>query len=112
MKGKIKRIAPKVKELLKEKPHLRDSDNKLIASIWWIELGGQVVSDLSGMDVLNRLSEGQLTSPESIRRSRQKIQEENPHLRGESYKVRKLVEEPKVKDEIRNWTEAGQGDLF
>ena len=62
-----------VRELLTKYPALRDSDRKLIWSVWIKQgkvIGGKIALD----DFMNA------TSTESIRRSRQKIQEEHPEL--------------------------------
>ena len=86
-------IKPKVKHLLVNFPHLRDDDNKLIANIWYNEVD---CTDISASTFLKFFSDGILTSPESIRRMRQKLQEENEELRGKNYKLRH-----KEKDTIR-----------
>ena len=44
---------------------------------------------MTGYYVLGLLAEGSLPNPESIRRSRCKIQETTPQLRGEKYNKRK-----------------------
>jgi hypothetical protein len=85
----IKNIKTKVKTLLINFPHLRDSDNRLIANIWHSQIGKEKAKEYTAFDLLTSFSEGNLISPESIRRIRQKIQEQNPELRGESYKKRK-----------------------
>ena len=74
-------IKDRVKALLVKHPHLRDSDNRLIATVWKFDLMG-LCENLTAMDFLKLYSEGELTNSESIRRVRQKIQEENPDLRG------------------------------
>jgi len=48
-------------------------------------------------DFLDMLINGELTSPETIRRCRQRLQEENETLRGYKYKLRKQLGE-----EVRN----------
>ena len=97
-------IADRVKKLLIDKPHLRDSDNKLIASVWYLELGKiNKVENMGGMEVLKSLADGKLSSSESIRRSRQKLQEELPDLRGKTYKRRQTIEVSEMKDEIRGF---------
>ena len=82
----MKGIKPKVEKLLELKPHLRDDDNSLICNIWFSEVDN--IGDYSAIKFLKIFSEGKLTSPESIRRMRQKLQEENESFRGESYKAR------------------------
>ena len=89
MINQIKNIKAKVKQLLTDLPHLRDDDNKLIANIWHKQIGKEKIKDLTAFDFLVHISEGQLINPESIRRVRQKIQEQNVLLRGKSYKSRK-----------------------
>lgn len=81
-------IKDKVEILLKNQPHLRDDDNKLISNFYYFEIGRQTIQEMSAMDFLSILSKGHLTPPESIRRCRQKLQEENPELRGGSFKER------------------------
>lgn len=85
--------------LLTDKPHLRDNDSALIANIWWRELMDKGQMGASAFDVLKMFSEGKLSNPESIRRSRQKIQEEQPELRGESYRARHK-EQDNVKEQL------------
>lgn len=65
--------------LLTRKPELRDSDDALIATLWWYEMGKDLDKTL---DFLGALSKGRLTSPESIRRCRQKLQQHRQELRG------------------------------
>lgn len=85
----MKTIKEKVRALLQESPHLRDDDNKLIANFFYHQIGEDAVATMSGFDVLAKLAEGKLASTESIRRVRQKLQEQEPGLRGKSYKSRK-----------------------
>jgi hypothetical protein len=44
-------------------------------------------------EVLEKMANGELTKSESIRRVRQKIQEENPELRGELWSKRQILKE-------------------
>ena len=77
-------VKDRVKALLVKHPHLRDSDNKLIATIWKLDLIliKHKMLDITAMEFLKLYADNQLTNAESIRRVRQKIQEENPELRG------------------------------
>ena len=83
----------KVKKLLSNHQHFRDSDNKLIAAYWYNEIKGKGLNpnEMTGMDLLHYFADCKLTNPETIRRSRAKIQEENPNLRGNNYTARKGV---------------------
>lgn len=95
----------KVKQLLRHRPHLRDDDYKLIANVWHSEIKG---TQLDAFGFLQMFSEGKLANPESIRRIRQKLQEEFPELRGEKYK-RRHQETEKVKGDLFNTPELYQG---
>jgi hypothetical protein len=88
-------IKEKVKNLLEKHPHLRDSDEKLIANVWFAESQG--VDDK--FKFLQLYAAGSLTNAESIRRCRQKIQEECEHLRGTLYFKRQLNQD-KIKQEL------------
>lgn len=92
----------KVKSLLVQFPHLRDSDERLIATYWMKEAGSKDALDsMSATQFLLNFVSGAYTNPESIRRVRQKIQEENEELRGKSYYKRQKLE-INVRSEIRN----------
>jgi hypothetical protein len=86
-------------DLLTNKEHLRDNDQALIANIWWRELVTQGKDKSTAFEMLKVFSEGKLSNPESIRRARQKIQEEQPELRGQSYRVRHR-EQDNVKEQL------------
>jgi hypothetical protein len=74
-----------VTQLLNQHPHLRDDDNKLIATIWKKELKS---NSHSALEFLQMYADKRLTNAESIRRCRAKIQELSPELRGLKYKAR------------------------
>ena len=80
-----------VQRLLEEQPALRDNDNLLMSTIW------KEQSNI--LNFFQRFERGKLHSPETIRRARQKLQEDFPHLRGELYEVRQKRQE-KVKQEL------------
>ena len=82
-------IKDNVRDLLVRMPHLRDDDNRLIANYWLIESGGTAHNkQRTAYDFLKVFGTGNLTSAESIRRMRQKLQEEDITLRGAKYKLR------------------------
>lgn len=83
-------IKDKVTALLTKHPHLRDSDNKLIATIWKYDLMnlGLPPNETSAQALLTLYSQEKITNAETIRRVRQKIQEEDPTLRGTSHEAR------------------------
>jgi hypothetical protein len=78
------KIKDRVKALLVKHPHLRDSDNRLIATVWRFELEKHKIDPqvLTALEFLYFYAQEQLTNSETIRRVRQKLQEENPELRG------------------------------
>lgn len=92
MLDKIKNVKEEVKAMLTATEELRDSDSKLIASIWYKEA---VVNNpnLTALQLLAFLGRGELTNSEAIRRARQKVQEQEPSLRGNNYKGRMAEEE-------------------
>lgn len=71
------KIYDKVKLLLQLFPDLRDSDRKLIWTVWEDEMGFTP----GALGSMNYHCFMEATSPESIRRCRQKIQENHPELR-------------------------------
>tara|TARA_R110000744_G_scaffold134922_1_gene244198 strand:- start:5221 stop:5535 length:315 start_codon:yes stop_codon:yes gene_type:complete len=101
---KITRNKKIVESLLRAIPHLRDDDNKLLASVWYeqIKKSGSLPGDLSGYEILKMVADKQLANSESIRRIRQKLQEINPELRGEIYYERHK-EKKRVEIELRNF---------
>jgi hypothetical protein len=84
-------ITNKVLDLLEKHPHLRDSDEKLVANVWHSEIMN--LPTLTAYDVLELYANGKLTNSDYITRIRRKIQEENPDLRGTLYKERHKKQE-------------------
>lgn len=83
---RINLLKERIYKLLVDNGNLRNSDQKLIALIWFQECSKLNV--MTAFDFLQKFSRGEFTNPESIRRTRQKIQEEIPALRGTNYKKR------------------------
>jgi hypothetical protein len=98
MLTEMTKIKDKVKYLLTAYPNLRDNDNRLIALIWHDEFE-KMNQPNSSFGFLKTFAAGKLTSPESIRRMRQKLQENHPELRGEVYLKRK-AESKNIKENI------------
>jgi hypothetical protein len=80
-----------VKQLLIDKPHLRDSDNKLIATYWFNELKEKQIdpNKINGLEFMQMFASNKLTNIKTIERMRRKLQEECPELRGKAYELRK-----------------------
>jgi hypothetical protein len=92
-------VKQRVKSILEVNKDARDCDRLLISQIWQADFessyGKLELNDSKG--ILIALENGELTSPETIRRCRQRLQEENETLRGYKYKLRKQLGE-----EVRN----------
>ena len=105
MKIKTK-TTDKVESLLRQYPHLRDDDMKLIATIWKWQIAEVLQLPYNTMkadEVLKMVATHKLASTESIRRSRCKLQELKPQLRGDKYEDRQKAA-VKVKKELAEWT--------
>ncbi len=99
MAVEITKVKDRIAMLLKEHSHLRDSDSKLRANLWYneirkIEPFNQPENELIVLQICSLIAEDKLTDPESIRRTRAKLQEKYQELRGSNYKERhkKVVE--------------------
>jgi hypothetical protein len=82
-------IKDNIKTFLTKYESMRDNDNELIAYYYYkiMQTNGKE-QNYSAMNFLGDYSKGLYPSAESIRRCRQKIQEQCPQLRGKSYKNR------------------------
>ena len=106
-----------VENLLENNPELRDSDQRLVANIWWLTLNTTLKHKFQGYELesfkilLELYSNGDLPNEQSIRRLRRKLQEEKPELRGKVYELRHQ-KELEYKEDIRSWDDSKQHDLF
>lgn len=94
-------LTGKVRQVLLTKKRARDDDRFLLAAIWAREVGRDKLEDMNAKMLLTYYMKGLLPSSESIRRTRQKLQQHHPELRGEKYQERQQVREPDVRDEMR-----------
>ena len=85
-----------VKQRLETSTIMRDDDALLMSDIWREQL--EQMGAKSVYDVLNAIASRMVHSPESIRRSRQKLQQDNPNLRGKVYQLRMEKEEEVLKE--------------
>ena len=97
-------IRDKILVLLTQHEHLRDSDEKLTANLWYAELIElkRNPEELTALGLLTLLSEGKLSKPTSIKRHRAKFQEVNPELRGKKYKARQNNATRKWKKDLKD----------
>ena len=82
-------VKQRVKSILEVNKDAKDCDRLLISIIWSED--SSYIEDKK--EFLDMLINGELTSPETIRRCRQRLQEENETLRGYKYKLRKQLGE-------------------
>ncbi len=76
-----------VKDQLSRKPEIRDDDRRLIANFyWWVS--GSADSPLTLREFLSKFVSDKLPMPDSILRTRRRLQEMYPELRGEKYEER------------------------
>lgn len=92
-----------IEGILREHPATRDDDNRLMFKVWG-KFGATAETTLKefATDVLD----GKYPSFETIRRTRQKLQEHNPNLRGWRYEERTKHLEKKVRQEVFQWGKA------
>lgn len=83
----LKAVFLKVHSLLKDNPLTRDDDRLLMKEIWSQESKSSTLEEF-----FEEFLSGKLSHPESIRRVRQKIQENNPKLRGDKWESRHRVQ--------------------
>ena len=81
----LKKIKPQIEYLLKTYPRLRDDDFLLIGTVYHHYYG--IGHDESFLEVMKHHDDLGLPSFETIRRTRQKVQEEHPEY--ESSKAKK-----------------------
>jgi len=107
MKYLNKQLQDKVEVILSTYPQSRDNDNLLISTVWYSEIEDK---NIRTAIFLRKIANGELTSTESICRVRRKVQEQNPHLRGERWKLRheKADEVRREVSESRGYTR-GEG---
>lgn len=100
MKDKMSNMLDKVINLLTKYPSLRDSDERLIANIWFNHI--KEIEEIDAVALLTKFSKGKLPSYESISRCRRKIQEEKPELRGLKWERRHSKKlQNKVKNDVK-----------
>jgi len=99
---KVIRVKDVVIELLTKQPATRDNDRYLMQLIWLTENRFILSPSYSAMSFLRDLSDGRYSDPESIRRARQRIQEQHPELRGPAYGMKKKTLEPEMRQGMLN----------
>lgn len=96
MLGKIISVKDVVYSLLLNWPEMRDNDRQLMLNVWAKQDDGLTNGKLF-KDFASDFKTGRFADPESIRRTRQKLQELHPELRGRTYNARQNLE-PVMRD--------------
>ena len=89
-----KKLSNIIINLLKKAPSLRDNDKRLISNVLWMSCP----KNLDKRQIFEWLA-SEAPSTESIRRTRQKLQELMPELRGKMYQARQ-EKQKEVKREL------------
>ena len=98
---KILKVSEIVKDILTKDVDSRDSDELLMKNVWRKQSTKILDHHYNFLDFSIDFVAGNFFKSESIRRSRQKLQELHPELRGKSYKARH-DHTTKVKEEIKS----------
>lgn len=108
----IENLQDLVYELLVNDKRLRESDRKLSARVWSIQLGGldKLKSETAYDFLCLYTEEKKLFSQESIGRARRLIQENHAELRGSNYKERQ-EEQENVKRVVRDSVTPEKDDI-
>lgn len=102
MINKIKSIQNLVRNILTEYPQTRDNDKLLVFKIWGIQNPKIRDNEYLLHDFAREFIFGNtFTDTETIRRTRQKLQENHSNLRGRSYGNRHCIS-AQVRKEINN----------
>ena len=84
------KVQDHVKFLLEAYPKLRDNDVRLVATYYYNNIAN--INQMSAIDFLEVMVNGNLPSPDTITRARRKIQEKHPELRGAKYEEKQKLE--------------------
>lgn len=82
---KIKKLEVIVEKLLIHQPQTRDNDKLLILKVWAYQNPQLRDSNYNFTNFAVNYLNGLYADSESITRARRKLQENNPHLRGEKW---------------------------
>lgn len=99
---KVKIIKVVVLDMLTRFPETRDNDRLLMIYVWCIQNPLLKPFGFPFRDFANEFIYGHYADPESIRRTRQKIQEQHPELRGKSYTRRTSQLQEEMREEMRD----------
>lgn len=81
-----------ITEMLTRFPITRDNDVILLAYLLWGPPHRLDLKTITAHELLRRMAEGELPHFETVRRTRQRIQQENPALRGTRTRERQEIQ--------------------
>ena len=86
--------------LLEKYPHLRDDNNRLLATVWNNELHAEGYDSkcISAFELLSLIASNTLSKSGSVTRASRKIQEQWPQLRGKRWRERQSHQKDVVFD--------------
>ena len=79
-----------VRTVLERVPVTRDNDMKLLSYVWAEAVGYERIKKVTCHELFDLMNDGKLPAPETIRRARQRLQQNNPNLRGKNYGSKKF----------------------
>ena len=93
-------VTKNVTTLLSHYPDTRDSDERLVA-IYYYMYYPKLVKEGRALDFVKAMAQGKIVSSDLITRTRRKLQEHNPELRGEKWKERQ-ERQGNVRSDLKN----------
>tara|TARA_R110002020_G_scaffold58102_1_gene159481 strand:+ start:180 stop:497 length:318 start_codon:yes stop_codon:yes gene_type:complete len=99
----IEGVKNRVLYLLETEPHLRDSDEKLIANIWYDDLNKKKIdpTKITAMQFLKLLADGKISNCQSIHRAGRDLKKAIPELKGKN-DDKKKEKEKRIREHYRN----------
>jgi hypothetical protein len=100
-------VTANVEKLLIEYSETRDDDLRLVAT-YYFKFHQNLINDKTALDFVKAIAQGRVISSDLITRTRRKLQEHNPELRGKKWKerhqkqqtVKKELNELKIRNSI------------
>lgn len=94
------KISGKVEYCLAKDERCRNSDRLLILHVWWTFFGHRMRKDAEGRTMIELTEILTLPSPESIRRCRQKFQQEGKYPATDSVVIERRTREKRIRKSI------------
>jgi hypothetical protein len=95
-------VTENVQRLLIEYSETKDDDLRLVAT-YYFKFHQNLINDKTALDFVKAIAQGRVISSDLITRTRRKLQEHNPELRGKKWKERHQKQQT-VKKELKELT--------